>query len=130
MKTPRGALLPRNASGSALPPIDAFGDGGFRIAGVRKEGATLIVDGAARGWKRSGDALELPDLAIFLDAATRPDMLILGVGERLVHPPASIRKAFREAGVGLEVMDTATACRTYNLLAGEGRNIAAALLPV
>lgn len=130
MKTARGALLPRNASGSGLPPIDAFGDGGFRIAGVRKDGATLIVDGAARAWSRTGDTLELADLQVFLNASTRPDMLILGVGERLVHPPASIRQAFRDAGVGLEVMDTATACRTYNLLAGEGRNVAAALLPV
>lgn len=128
--TPTEALVPRNASGSGLPPIDAFGDGGFRIAGVRKDGATLIVDGAARAWTRTSDRLELADLQVFLNASTRPDMLILGVGERLEHPSASIRKAFREAGVGLEVMDTATACRTYNLLAGEGRNVAAALLAV
>ncbi|WP_440959485.1 Mth938-like domain-containing protein [Oceanicaulis sp. LC35] len=122
--------MPRNANSISLPPIDAFGDGGFRIAGVRKEGATLIVDGAARGWTRQGDELSVDDLRIFLDRPDRPDMLVLGVGERLIHPPASVRKAFREAGIGLEVMDTATACRTYNLLAGEGRNIAAALLPV
>ena len=122
--------MPRNATGSSLPPIDAFGDGGFRIAGVRKEGATLIVDGAARPWSLKGEGVEVEDLKIFLDRPDRPDMLILGVGERLVHPPASIRQAFRDAGIGLEVMDTATACRTYNLLAGEGRNIAAALLPV
>lgn len=130
MTTLTEALVPRNASGSGLPPIDAFGDGGFRIAGVRKDGATLIVDGAARAWTRTSDQLQLADLQVFLNASTRPDMLILGVGERLEHPPASIRKAFREAGVGLEVMDTATACRTYNLLAGEGRNVAAALLAV
>jgi uncharacterized protein len=126
----KAALLPRNASGTGLPPIDAFGDGGFRIAGVRKEGATLIVDGAARPWTRQGEALSVDDLRIFIDRPDRPDMVILGVGERLVHPPSSVRQAFRTAGIGLEVMDTATACRTYNLLAGEGRNIAAALLPV
>ena len=57
-------------------------------------------------------------------------MVILGVGERLIHPPAAVRQAFRDAGIGLEVMDTATACRTYNLLAGEGRNVAAALISV
>ncbi len=128
--TTKAMLLPRNATGSSLPPIDAFGDGGFRIAGVRKEGPTLIVDGAARPWSLKGEALDLGDLKLFIDRPDRPDMLVLGMGERLIHPPASIRQAFRQAGIGLEVMDTATACRTYNLLAGEGRNIAAALLPV
>ena len=122
--------MPRNASGTGLPPIDAFGDGGFRIAGVRKEGATLIVDGAARLWTRQGETLTLEDLRIFIDRPDRPDMVILGVGERLIHPPAAVRQAFRDAGIGLEVMDTATACRTYNLLAGEGRNVAAALISV
>lgn len=126
----KGARLPRNASGTGLPPIDAFGDGGFRIAGVRREGATLIVDGAARAWTRQTDHLSVEDLATFIERPDRPDMVILGVGERLMHPPADVRQAFRSAGIGLEVMDTATACRTYNLLAGEGRNIAAALLPV
>lgn len=128
--TLKGALLPRNASGTGLPPIDAFGDGGFRIAGVRREGATLIVDGAARAWIRQADQLSVEDLATFIERSDRPDMVILGVGERLVHPPAEVRQAFRSAGIGLEVMDTATACRTYNLLAGEGRNIAAALVAV
>ena len=122
--------MPRNASGTGLPPIDAFGDDGFRIAGVRKEGATLIVDGAARPWTRQGETLTLEDLRIFIDRSDRPDMVILGIGERLIHPPAAVRQAFRDAGIGLEVMDTATACRTYNLLAGEGRNVAAALISV
>ena len=122
--------MPRSASGTGLPPIDAFGDGGFRIAGVRKEGATPIVDGAARPWTRQGETLTLEDLRIFIDRPDRPDMVILGVGERLIHPPAAVRQAFRDAGIGLEVMDTATACRTYNLLAGEGRNVAAALISV
>jgi len=122
--------MPRNAPFSvSLPPIDAFGDGGFRIAGVRREGATLIVDGAARDWAPS-ERLSAADFALFLDRSDRPDMVVLGMGQTLVHPAPEVRRAFREAGVGLEVMDTATASRTYNLLAGEGRNIGAALLPV
>ena len=123
-------MPPSDQRGVSLPPIDAFGDGGFRIAGVRKDGATLIVDGAARPWTRDGEALAPSDFKAFLDRSDRPDMVLLGTGERLKHPPAAVRQAFREAGVGLEVTDTATACRTYNLLAGEGRKVAAALLPV
>ena len=113
-----------------VPPIDAFGDGGFRIAGVRKEGATVILDGAARAWSADLSTLSEADFAAFLDRSDRPDMVVLGMGARLRHPPANVRQAFREAGVGLEVLDTATACRTYNLLAGEARRVAAALFPV
>jgi len=111
-------------------PIDAFGDGGFRIAGVRHDGAILIL-GGVRAWPVSGaDALTAADFAPILDRADRPDMAILGTGARLRHPPAEVRRAFREAGVGLEVLNTASACRTWNLLAGEARRVFAALLPV
>lgn len=113
-----------------VPPIDAFGDGGFRVAGERKDGATLIVDGAARAWAVEPSQITASDFDVFLDRTDKPDMVVLGMGERLTHPPAEVRRAFREAGVGLEVLDTATACRTYNLLAGEARRVSAALLPV
>jgi len=123
--------MPREApSGVQAPPIDAFGDGGFRIAGVRKEGDTLIAANAARAWTRSGGTLAAADFVVFLEGPERPDMVLLGTGARLTHPPAEVRKAFRDAGVGLEVVDTATACRTYNLLAGEGRRVGAALIAV
>ena len=112
------------------PPIDAFGDGSFRIAGIRKDGDTLIAANAARAWFRASESLSVADFAAFLEGSDKPDMVLLGTGERLAHPPADIRKAFREARVGLEVLDTATACRTYNLLAGEGRKVGAALIAV
>jgi uncharacterized protein len=115
-----------------VPPIDAFGEGGFRIAGARREGHVLIIDGTTRAWPITGEprALSAADFKAFLDCADRPDMVVLGIGERLIHPAAQIRTAFREAGVGLEVQDTATACRTYNLLAGEARRVCAALIAV
>lgn len=123
--------MPREAqTGVQAPPIDAFGDGGFRIAGVRKEGDTLIVANAARAWTRAEETLSADDFAVFLGGPERPDMVLLGTGARLTHPAAEVRKAFREAGVGLEVVDTATACRTYNLLAGEGRKVGAALIAI
>ncbi|WBQ13861.1 Mth938-like domain-containing protein [Hyphomonadaceae bacterium BL14] len=115
------------------PAIDAYGDGGFRIGGVRKDGATLIFDGAARAWRDApgnATALTPEHFSDLLNAQARPDMVVLGAGERLTHPPAAVRKAFRDAGIGLEVMDTGSACRAYNLLAGEARRVYAALLPV
>ena len=113
------------------PPIDAFGEGGFRIAGVRHEGGVWILPGAVKPWGASDPAQLTPeDFAPVFESAERPDILVLGVGERLKHPPAGVRRAFREAGVGLETMDTPAACRAYNLLVGEARRIFAALMPV
>jgi len=116
----------------AVPPIDAFGEGGFRVAGARREGHVLIIDGTTKDWPVAADpkALTAADFRAFLDRADKPDMVVLGLGEKLVHPPVCVRKAFRDAGVGLEVLDTATACRTYNLLAGEARRVCAALIAV
>ena len=57
-----------------------------------------------------------------------PDVLLLGTGARLRWPDRSLLIAMRDAGVGLEVMDTAAACRTYNILMAEGRTVAAGLI--
>ena len=56
-----------------------------------------------------------------------PELVILGTGGRIVFPPRELTFAFARRGVGLEVMDTAAAARTFNVLAGEGRRLAAVL---
>ena len=58
----------------------------------------------------------------------RPEVVLLGTGGRMVFPPPSITHPLMNQSIGLEVMDTAAACRTYNILAGEGRNVLAALI--
>jgi len=61
--------------------------------------------------------------------ATLPcDVLLLGTGTRQRFPPAPLLRALYEAGRGIEIMDTAAACRTYNILLAEGRAVAAALI--
>lgn len=61
--------------------------------------------------------------------ALDPDVIVLGTGARLRFPAASVRAHVQALGIGLEVMDTGAACRTYNVLALEGRNVVALLLP-
>ena len=56
-----------------------------------------------------------------------PELVILGTGDRIVFPPRDLTFAFARRGVGLEVMDTAAAARTFNVLAGEGRRLVAVL---
>jgi uncharacterized protein len=60
--------------------------------------------------------------------ALRPEVLLLGSGARQVFPPYELLARLHAARIGIEVMDTGAACRTYNVLVGEGRAVAAALI--
>jgi uncharacterized protein len=83
---------------------------------------TLITD-----WRPQRiDELTAADLEAAL--ALRPEVLLLGSGARQVFPPHDLLARLYAARVGFEVMDTGAACRTYNVLVGEGREVAAALL--
>lgn len=58
----------------------------------------------------------------------QPEMVLFGTGATLRFPHPGLTKSLTESGIGVEVMDTAAACRTYNILMAEGRQVAAALL--
>lgn len=104
--------------------IDGYGPGFFRVGGHVLRGACLITTWDAGPWGG------LSDTAAPLSLNGRIDVLLLGMGAEIAHPPAAFRQALEAAGIGVEVMNSPAACRTYNVLLGEGRRIAAALLPV
>ena len=114
------------------PSIDAYGDGGFRLAGARHDGSVLILSDEARRWEvERFDQLSLAALQPVLDAgAAEVEFVLLGVGPRNAMPPREIRDGLRAAGIGLEFMDTPAAAKLYNLLTAEGRRVAAALIAV
>lgn len=60
----------------------------------------------------------------------KPEIVLLGTGKRLRFPASGVLRELRATGAGIEVMDTASACRTYNILMGEDRDIVAALLMI
>ena len=60
--------------------------------------------------------------------ALEPEILLLGTGNRMQFPDPKLLVRVHEAAIGLEVMDTQAVCRTYNILASEGREVAAAIL--
>lgn len=62
--------------------------------------------------------------------ACEPEIVLLGTGRRLQFPGTEVSQICHDAGIGLEVMDTGAACRTYNILAMEGRRVVAALLMI
>lgn len=105
-------------------PVEGYGPGFFRIGGHVLRGACLITPWDAGPW--GGFA----DTAVPLALAGRIDVLLLGTGAAIAYPPAAFRQALEAAGIGVEPMSSPAACRTYNVLLGEGRRIATALLPV
>ncbi len=72
--------------------------------------------------------LTAPDVEAI--AALRPEVVVLGTGLHLQFPAPGIIRSLVEAKIGLEVMDTGAACRTYNILMSDGRRVAAALLMI
>lgn len=104
--------------------IDGYGPGFFRVGGHVLRGACLITPWDAGLWGGYDDT-ETP-----LSLAGKIDVLFVGTGAEIAHAPAAFRAALESGGIGVEVMNSPAACRTYNVLLSEGRRIAAALLPV
>ena len=112
-------------------PIEAYGNGGFRFAGMSHRGSSLCLPSGIYAWPPSSPGeIEQASLAPALAERDALDLLLLGTGERQRLPGAEVRRAFDAAGVALEAMDTGAACRTYNVLLAEGRPVGAALLAV
>lgn len=105
-------------------PIDGYGPGFFRVAGQVIEGPALVTLTRAISWGGVEDVAALEALAGDVD------VIFLGMGAEIAHAPAGLRQALEAAGLGVEVMASPAACRTYNVLASEGRRVAAALIPV
>ncbi len=109
---------------SDAKPVEGYGPGFFRIGGEVHEGPIVVTAWSVTPWGGYEDTAALTDLA---GAA---DVVFVGTGAQIAHIPASLRVACEEAGVGVEIMSSPAACRTYNVLVSEGRRVALALLPV
>ena len=120
-----GRFLPERA------PIESYGNGGFRFAGMSHQGALLILANGMHAWRpaRLSDVAK-NDFAAVLMADPRPAFLLFGTGAEMHFPAPELRQAFAEAGVTLEAMTTGAAVRTYNILLAEKRDVSAAMLPV
>jgi uncharacterized protein len=109
--------------GSALA-IESYGPGFFRVGNHVLRGASLITPWDAGGWGG------LDDLDAPLSLVGKIDVLLVGLGPDMAVIPRAFREALEAVEIGVEPMNTPAACRTYNVLLGEGRRIAAAVLPM
>ena len=113
--------------------IESYGDGRFRVTGKLHQGSVLVFPEKTVAWEVVESAAlteeSLVAIAAAGDAGTI-ELLLIGCGPRMVLIPAKLRAALRSHGVVIEPMDTGAAARTYNVLAAEGRKVAAALIAV
>ena len=112
------------------PVVQGFTERGFSVDGGIYEGLLLTPE-RADGWTAPAIAeLSLDDLQPLLALDPQPEFLIIGTGPAMAFPPRALVRALEERGIGVEAMDSRAAARTWGMLRGEGRWIAAALMPL
>jgi uncharacterized protein len=117
--------LPRSA------PIEAYGQGGFVFAGMSHRGSLLCLPEAIWAWPvETTGQIDRYSLQRVFESANAIDTLIVGTGTTVWLPPTELRAALRAVKVVMDVMQTGPAIRTYNVMIGERRRVAAALIAV
>jgi len=117
--------LPRSA------PIDAYGKGGFIFAGMSHRGSLLCLPDAIWAWPvTKPDEISQESLVRVFEAANIIDTLVVGAGTDVWVPPKDLKEALRAVHIVLDPMQTGPAIRTYNIMIGERRRVAAALIAV
>jgi uncharacterized protein len=112
-------------------PIDAYGRGGFRFADMSHRGSILALPSGIAAWPVTSAADFTPEaFAPVIAEADAIKVLLVGTGLDPVFLKPEILAALRTAGIGVEAMQTGAAARTYNILLGENRPVAAALVAV
>jgi uncharacterized protein len=108
--------------------VTGYGAGHLMINKVRHDGNLIVTpSGVSAGWANAGfDGLVAEDFSRLLE--WKPEVVLVGTGNRLRFPPHALLRPLIEAGVGFEIMDLSAACRTYNVLASEGREVLAAVM--
>ena len=111
--------------------IEGYGRGGFRFAGMSHQGSLLVRPSGMRAWSPADPvSLTLGDFAAVFAEQDRIGYLLVGCGLRAASPASALGLALRDAGLRAELMDTAAAARTFNVLLSEGRDVAAALVAI
>ncbi len=108
--------------------IRAYGEGVVTVGEKRYRRSIILTrERLIPDWRpQRPEELSAADFEVV--RAQDPDIVLLGTGSGIHFPPPALTATLLQAGIGVEIMDTAAACRTYNILRAEERNVAAALL--
>lgn len=121
--------------GGPAPPVQvrSIGSDGIQLAdGLVIPSACIFLDGKVFLWNVPSEPWKgwtKEHFRIFDVVVPKPEILLLGTGKHVIPLPQTLRAHLTQAGIQVDLLDTRNACSTYNLLAEEGRRVAAALLP-
>ena len=134
MKPPGSAPLDKTLPApdpAQVQVIRTYGPGRFLISDREWREPVLLTPTVTTPWNVTrAEELSLASLAALNDAPVPTELLVLGCGARAIFVPPVLRAELKAAGLALEVVDTGSACRIYNVLLAEGRRVAAALIPL
>jgi uncharacterized protein len=129
-QVPSDKSLP-TPQGQYVQLIKSYGPGHFSIAGKDWREPILVTDTFTVAWPVArADELALANLAALKEAPFPAELLVVGCGAKGLFIKPDVRATLKAAGLALDVMDTGSACRMYNVLLAEGRRVAAALIPL
>lgn len=121
----------KELTGRDKPVVTGYRPHGFTVGERRLYGGLLLVpEGYVEIAARRLDDIAAEELTALFDADPDIEILLLGGGAQLRHPPDGLRRSLDAAGIAVEPMDSAAAARTFNVLIMEERRVAALLLPV
>jgi uncharacterized protein len=104
-----------------------YGAGYVSVNNVRYERSVLVTPSSVSDWPVAGFENLLPADFQFI-AALKAEIVLVGTGPVQRFPRPELARALAASGAGIEIMDSMAACRTYNILAAEGRGVVAAIL--
>ena len=115
----------------AGPVVTGFTQRGFKVGDGRFDGGLLISPQQSLPWEyASRDSLNFADIEAALSLSPKPEFLLFGSGTAMEQPPAAFRRAVEASNMGIEVMDSRAAARTWGVLMAEERWIIGAFLPL
>ncbi len=121
----------RDAHHPGMVQIEAYGNGGFRFADMSHRGSLMCVPSGVYGWSpASFDEITDEALEQILAESEGIEVLLIGSGDELKPFPDTRKAPFREKGIMVDSMSTGAAVRTYNVLLGEDRAVAAVFIAV
>ncbi|MEH6547757.1 MAG: Mth938-like domain-containing protein [Sneathiella sp.] len=111
--------------------INGYGDGGFRVSGVKYGGSVVVLPEKTLLWDVDTiEDLSVESLSALNGEDVKVEILLIGCGSNMAFIDTDIRNSCRDKGIVIDAMDTGAAVRTYNVLLLEGRQVAAALVAV
>ena len=134
MKPPGSAPLDKTLPApdpAQVQVIRTYGPGHFLISERDWREPVLVTPTGTTPWAVTrAEELSADSVAAARGGPAPAELLVVGCGSRAVFIPPAVRTALKAAGLAIEVVDTGSACRIYNVLLAEGRRVAAALIPL